>query len=96
MQGINVFTLGRKLDSTAARHLATDLLALRGQPLEISGEAVESAGALALEVLVSAGLQWQADGVPIQFTASPRLAEACCFLGLDPTAPWQAQQEDKA
>lgn len=96
MQGINVFTLGRKLDTTAARHLARDLLALRGQPLEISGEAVESAGSLALEVLVATGLQWQADGVAIQFSASPRLAEACRILGLDPSAPWQAQQEDAA
>lgn len=95
MQGMNVFKLGRKLDTTAARRLATDLLALRGNPLEIDGSEVEMIGGLAIEVLIAAGLQWRDDEVTLALSQpSLRLEDSCRTLGLRPDAPWLAQSAD--
>ena len=92
MPDITVFKLERKLDTTAARTLASALLAHRGKPLHVDGSAVETVGGLAVEVLISAGLQWQTDGQPFDLVEpSSRLADICKTLGLRPDAPWHAQ-----
>lgn len=90
MQGIDILILGSRLDPAAARRLAGELLGRRGRPLRLDGSQVETASALALEVLIAAGLQWQADGQPLDLCdAAPGLADTCLRLGLRPDAPWQ-------
>lgn len=93
MQGSSVFMLGRKLDANGARSLAFDLLALRGQALQMDGSMVEAVGGLAVEVLIAAGLQWQADGLPIELVQpSVRLQDTLKTLGLSPDVPWLAPE----
>lgn len=95
MPGNHVFKLERKLDTTAARALASALLSHRGQPLEIDGSAVETIGGLAVEVLIAAGLQWQADGQPVSLVSpSSRMEDVCRTLGLRPDAPWLTEAAD--
>lgn len=84
-------TLVRRLDANAARQLATELAARRGGPLAIDAGGVETASALALEVLIAAGMQWRADGQPLTLAgASARFSAAFATLGLDPGLPWTA------
>lgn len=78
-----------RLDSSGAPPLVQALLERRGQPLILDAAGVEVIGALALEVIVAAGRQWQADGQPLS-VASPsgRFTATCAALGLRPDAPW--------
>ena len=81
--------LPARLDTSGARALADMLMAHRGGPLGIDASAVEVVGALAMEVLIAAGRQWQADGHRLAIDgASPRFIAACKVLGLSPQAPW--------
>ncbi|MGP9806148.1 STAS domain-containing protein [Paracoccus sp. NSM] len=83
------FILPDRLDSSAAPALVSALGQRVGQPLQIDAAGVEVIGALALEVIIAAGLQWQADGQPLAITQrSPRFEAACNALGLQADAPW--------
>jgi chemotaxis protein CheX len=52
------------LDLGAAERLHGQLMALRGQPLEIDASQVERLGGLCLQVLLSARNTWRADSQP--------------------------------
>lgn len=81
--------LPARLDTSGARALADMLMARRGSPLGIDASEVEVVGALAMEVLIAAGRQWQADGHGLAIEgASPRFIASCEVLGLSPDAPW--------
>lgn len=78
------YCLNRHLDSSAAPPMAAALQELRGQALQIDGGEVGFAGALSLQVLVSAHLQWEADGCAFQIAPlSPALATAVSGLGIE-------------
>lgn len=86
-----VFALPNRLDSSGAVPLIQALLARRGQPVTLDASGVELVGALALEVIVAAGRQWEADRHPlIVARPSERFSNACDALGLCASAPWKA------
>jgi chemotaxis protein CheX len=88
------FPLPDRLDSSAAPALLQALLHHRGQPLALDAAGVQVIGALALEVVVAAGRQWQADGLPLSIDRpSPRFRAICGQLGLDPDQPWRMMAE---
>lgn len=83
------FILPDRLDSSAAPALMAALGQKVGQPLQIDAARVEIIGALALEVIIAAGLQWQADGQTLAISQrSARFDAACETLGLRADAPW--------
>lgn len=83
-----------RLDSSGAPALVDMLMAHRGGPLTIDASGVEVLGARAMEVLVAAGRQWQADGQPLAIEgASDRYVAACATMGLAPDAPWGADAD---
>lgn len=91
------FLLPQRLDSSAAPALLESLLHRRGQPLALDAAGVEVIGTLALEVLVSAGRQWQADGISLLIDRpSPRFRDACGLLGLDAEHPWTPMTQEAA
>ena len=60
------------LDLGAAERLHAQLMDVRGQSLEIDASQVERLGGLCLQVLLSAGKTWAADGQTASLTgASP-------------------------
>ena len=61
-------SLDSVLDLNAATGLHTKLLALRGSDLAIDGSAVERAGALCLQVLMSAARTWEEDKHALTFS----------------------------
>lgn len=78
------YRLSRHLDSAAAPPLAADLLGLRGAPLRVDGSDVAFAGALGMQVLISAHRQWVEDGTDFSIQpVSPALASAAVGLGID-------------
>ena len=78
-----------RLDSSGAPALVDMLMARRGGPLTLDASGVEVMGARAMEVLVAAGRQWQADGQVLAIdSASDRYLAACATMGLAPDAPW--------
>ncbi len=78
------YRLGRHLDSAAAPQIAADLTALQGQALQVDATDVEFSGALSLQVLVAARLQWAEDEYPFEVApVSAALAKAAEGLGLD-------------
>lgn len=84
-------TLARRLDANAARQLASEIMARRGGPLAVDASTVETASALALEVLIAAGRQWRADGQALTLAgASGRITAAFATLGLAPGTVWDA------
>lgn len=84
------FTLPDRLDSSAAAGLAGSLRERVGKPLILDAGKVEVIGALALEVIIAAGRQWEADGQPLSIDRpSPRFLAACETLGLCSDAPWR-------
>jgi chemotaxis protein CheX len=83
-------TLPDRLDSSGAAPLARELLSRRGKPLVLDAAGVEVIGALAFEVIVAAGRQWDADGVQLNIEQpSDRYLAAAQALGLKPDAPWR-------
>ncbi len=51
------------LDLSAAKPLWADILAARGQPLELDASEVQRLGGLCLQALLAARKQWREDGV---------------------------------
>ncbi|WP_304616667.1 STAS domain-containing protein [Paracoccus sp. (in: a-proteobacteria)] len=89
------FILPERLDSSAAPALMAALGQRTGRPLAIDAGQVEVIGALALEVIVSAGLQWAADGQDLTITRrSARFDAACTACGLRADAPWAGAAQD--
>lgn len=87
MAGNAVYILERKLDPTAARAMLSGLMEHRGKPLDIDASQVTHVGALAVEVLLSAGQQWQSDGQPIRIVSPTQVMDDVFrTLGLDPVA----------
>ncbi|MEZ5756501.1 MAG: STAS domain-containing protein [Paracoccaceae bacterium] len=84
------FILPERLDSSAAPGLAAALRGRIGTPLVLDASRVTVIGALAFEVLIAAGRQWQADGNALTIRhPSARFAAACGTLGLPCDALWQ-------
>lgn len=84
------FILPDRLDSSAAPGLVAALLDRSGKPLVLDADRVEVIGALALEVIIAGGRQWEADGHSLTIRKpSARFVAACQVLGLDYQAPWQ-------
>lgn len=89
-----ILMLPERLDALAAQRLVADMLERRGQPLSLDASSVETISALALEVVVSAGLQWQCDQKPICIVAvSDSYLSACTTLGLNAYQPWLSAGE---
>lgn len=83
--------LPRRLDVSAGLDLREELLRRRGAPLELDASEVESAGGLALEVIVAAARQWEEDGASFALQSpSEAFSSVCRTLGLEPSAPWRA------
>jgi chemotaxis protein CheX len=77
-------TLPPHLDLVAAAPLRSEILARRGQPLDLDGAAVQRMGGLCLQVLLSARNAWAADDQPFRLLApSPALREAISTLGAE-------------
>ncbi len=78
------YCLNRHLDSAAAPPIAAALQELRGQAVCIDGSEVGFAGALSLQVLIAARLQWEADACGFHLTpVSSALANAASGLGIN-------------
>lgn len=70
------------LDARSAEPLASDLLALRGRPLQLDASAVERLRGLGLQVLLSARLTWRSDRVDFALVdASDAFQADCALLG---------------
>ena len=71
------------LDTAAVSSLRLQLLEARGQNVGVNGQAVERAGALCLQALVSAANLWRADHHRFAIAMpSPALTEAARLTGL--------------
>lgn len=81
------YCLTRHLDSAAAPPMAVALQELRGQAVRVDGRDVDFAGALSLQVLISARLQWEVDDCAFELSPlSLALAKAASGLGIDLSA----------
>ena len=82
--------LPRRLDVSAGLDLRAEFMRRRGAPLELDASEVESASGLALEIIVAAARQWDADGHAFALhRPSEGFSAVCRTLGLEPTAPWR-------
>ncbi len=78
--------LPARLDLLAADELAEALEHLRDTPLEVIASGVTHVGALCLQVLLAARLQWARDGVTFRIIdGSDAFASGLARLGLSPT-----------
>ncbi len=76
--------LPQHLDYEAVPDLRALLLDARGEAVDLNAAAVGFLGTLAIQVLLAARLQWQADGQGFAVSGhSPAFAEACATAGLD-------------
>ncbi len=75
------------LDLNAAAPLRSDLLALRGGPVEIDASQVQRIGGLCLQVLMAAKATWANDGKPFEIvsTSAPFLESLKLFGLADPS-----------
>lgn len=81
----DIATLPARLDTANAAGLAAHLSTLRGTDVSLDGSAVNSAGTLGLQVLVSARRTWTQEGRVFEIVApSDALTAACQGLGIDP------------
>ncbi len=79
---VSTLRLAPVLDLTAAAPLKSELLALRGAPLDLDASAVDRVGGLCLQVLLAADAAWAADGHTLKMTGpSQALREAFLNLG---------------
>lgn len=87
------FILPERLDSSAAPALMAALRDRIGRTLVLDAGRVEVIGALAFEVLVAAGRQWESDGKTLSIRQpSARFTAACAALGLRSDAPWRGAE----
>ncbi len=92
----DVLKLPEKLDVAGARSLVDTLLATRGRPLCLDAGQVERISTPAIEVLLSAALQWHRDGHPFRVSeASDGFRSACRDLGLDPESHFDVATASK-
>lgn len=68
------------MDMRAAGPLAQELLALRGQPIDLDASGVERLGGLGLQVLLSARLTWRRDGLGFALVEPSEVFLADCAL----------------
>lgn len=89
------FILPDRLDSSAVPGLIAALLGRMGRPLVLDAGRVEVIGALALEVIIAGGRQWDIDGKSLTISRpSARFTAACRALGFNASAPWQSAPTD--
>ncbi len=70
------------LDLNAAAPLARALMDRRGRPLVLDGSAVRRLGGPCLQVLLSARVTWEADGLSLTLAyPSPDLEAALALMG---------------
>ncbi len=75
--------LPERFDGTTVTHVKEALLARQGQPTELDAGRVKSTGALGLQVLISARLQWLADQAAFRVVnPSDAVLSACHTLGI--------------
>lgn len=85
------FSLPARIDAADADALVAALLARRGAPLTVDAGEVVSISALAVEVIIAAGKQWQDEGHSLAIAnGSAEFLATCATLGLCPQAPWRA------
>ena len=78
-------TLVQRLDSSAAETLAQNLKSKSGKSVKIDASEVKFCGALALQILLSAHRQWQADKQSFEIDKpSQDMLEACRLMGVGP------------
>lgn len=58
--------LPKKLEGTALEPLKSQILALRGQDLDLSGEDVERVNGLGVELLLATFRTWREDGLKLR------------------------------
>ncbi|HEV7691686.1 MAG TPA: STAS domain-containing protein [Hyphomonadaceae bacterium] len=76
------FSLPTVIDLVAVTPLRDNLLALRGQDIEIDAGAVERIGGLGIQLLLSAELTWRQDGhICRTVRRSPAMTEALRLSG---------------
>lgn len=81
----DVLKLPATLDVARARAVFENLAGRRGSPLTIDASEVEKVSALAVEVLIAARRQWDADGLPFALgNMSAAARDTLAGLGLDP------------
>jgi len=74
--------LPKVMDLGAAKHLAADLLAARGQPIALDASHVQRVGGLCLQVLLSARRTWAADQVAFEIIhPAPAFKKCMAQLG---------------
>jgi len=74
--------LPKVMDLSAAKHLAADLLAARGQPVALDASYVQRVGGLCLQVLLSARRTWAADQVAFEIVnPAPAFMKCMAQLG---------------
>jgi len=79
-------SLAACLDTLATEHLASELAPQRGHSLTLHAGQVTFVGALALQLLIAAHRQWQADGKPFRIAApSAAFLEGVVLLGSNAT-----------
>ena len=80
---ISVLDLAPILDSASAGALASNLMQLRGQPIEVSASANSRISTLCIQVLISAAATWKSDGWSFRVNmASTSYTRALELLGL--------------
>lgn len=90
-------TLPAVMDSPGAAELAERLMAVRGASVQLDGGEVTFAGALALQVLVSARRQWSSDDMPFELVSpSDAFRESCRLLGIEPADLGVAAEDTEA
>lgn len=73
--------LPARIDKAGAIALQETLLARRHGPLEIDAALMPGIGVLAAQILVSAALQWRADGQKLRIIAPPSCHADMQYLG---------------
>ena len=92
VEGETTLTLPAVLDLTAAGALHQTLLSHRGAPLALDAGEVKRLGGQCLQLLLSAGRTWAADGVPIRLGgASDAFERDLALMGLDREALFQRE-----
>jgi anti-anti-sigma regulatory factor len=93
----DVLKLPATMDVARARSLFDDLSQRRGTSLTIDASDVQKVSALAIEVLMSAQLQWRSDGIALNVSNVPEsVLDTCTGLGLDTVFDGSPDRRDAA